>query len=30
MCCKLWLTTEQASCDGCFDAPVPNGCGGKL
>ena len=29
MCCKPWLTV-QASCDGCFEAPVPNGCGGKL
>jgi hypothetical protein len=28
MCCKPWITV-QASCDGCFDAPVPNGCGGK-
>jgi hypothetical protein len=27
-CCKPWLTV-QASCDGCFDAPPPNGCGGK-
>jgi hypothetical protein len=28
VCCKPWLTV-QASCDGCFEAPVPNGCGGK-
>jgi hypothetical protein len=28
MCCKPWLT-QQASCDGCFNAPLPNGCGGK-
>jgi hypothetical protein len=28
MCCKPWITV-QASCDGCFAAPVPNGCGGK-
>jgi hypothetical protein len=26
-CCKPFLTA-QASCDGCFAAPVPNGCGG--
>jgi hypothetical protein len=26
-CCKPWITV-QASCDGCFAAPVPNGCGG--
>ena len=26
-CCKPWLTV-QASCDGCFAAPVPNGCSG--
>jgi hypothetical protein len=26
-CCKPWITV-QASCDGCFDAPAPNGCGG--
>jgi hypothetical protein len=28
-CCKPWITV-QASCDGCFAAPVPNGCGSKL
>ena len=27
MCCKPWLTV-QASCDGCFATPAPNGCGG--
>jgi hypothetical protein len=29
VCCNPWITV-QASCDGCFAAAVPNGCGGKL
>jgi hypothetical protein len=29
MCCKPYITV-QASCDGCFAAPVPNGCGGVV
>ena len=28
MCCKPYIT-EQASCDGCFAAPAPNGCGNQ-
>ena len=26
-CCQTFITV-QASCDGCFAAPAPNGCGG--
>jgi hypothetical protein len=28
VCCKPYLTV-QASCDGCFAAQVPNGCGNR-